>query len=170
MAPGYDLSGGAISDLGSIPATADLFNWSLLAVGILNVAAGVLLHRTNPSLSILLLFLVAGIGAAGAGIFTLGGAPGVHGLFALAAFAAFNLMPALLARRLSGIIRWLAVVASAVGLAFVAIMIVGDAGNSAVFGPIGHGGAERMIVYPPLLWLMAFGGYLMGEGSYNLQR
>ena len=31
----------------------------------------------------------------------------------------------------------------------------------AVFGPIGHGGAERMIVYPAMLWMLAFGGWLM---------
>jgi hypothetical protein len=31
----------------------------------------------------------------------------------------------------------------------------------AVFGPIGHGGMERMIVYPAMLWMMAVGGYLM---------
>jgi len=28
-------------------------------------------------------------------------------------------------------------------------------------GPIGPGGMERMIVYPALIWLIAFGGYLM---------
>ena len=27
---------------------------------------------------------------------------------------------------------------------------------------MGHGGAERMIVYPVMMWLMAFGGYLLG--------
>jgi hypothetical protein len=46
---------------------------------------------------------------------------------------------------------------------YVAIMIVGDAGNPAVFGPIGHGGAERMIVYPVMLWMLALGGYLMAD-------
>jgi hypothetical protein len=35
-----------------------------------------------------------------------------------------------------------------------------------VFGAIGHGGAERLIVYPVMLWMMAFGGYLMaGPGE-----
>ena len=40
-------------------------------------------------------------------------------------------------------------------------MVIGDAGNAAAFGPIGHGGTERMIVYPVMLWMLAFGGYLM---------
>ena len=38
MAPGYDLSGGAISDLGVIPSTAPLFNLSLILTGALNIA------------------------------------------------------------------------------------------------------------------------------------
>jgi hypothetical protein len=43
------------------------------------------------------------------------------------------------------------------------VMIVGDGGNPAVFGAIGHGGTERMIAYPAMLWLLAFGGSLMAE-------
>ena len=48
-----------------------------------------------------------------------------------------------------------------VGLAFVVLMVVGDAGNPAAFGAIGHGGAERMIVYPPMLWMLVLGGWLL---------
>ena len=33
----------------------------------------------------------------------------------------------------------------------------------AAFGPIGHGGTERMIVYPAMLWMLAFGGHLMAQ-------
>lgn len=29
--------------------------------------------------------------------------------------------------------------------------------------PIGHGRTERMIVYPVMLWMLAFGGSLMDE-------
>lgn len=49
-------------------------------------------------------------------------------------------------------------------------MVIGDAGNTAVFGPIGHGGAERMIVYPAMLWMMAFGGYLMADPTLSESR
>jgi anti-sigma-K factor RskA len=47
------------------------------------------------------------------------------------------------------------------GIAFVVVMIIGDGGNPAIFGVIGHGGAERLIVYPVMLWMLALGGYLM---------
>ena len=56
----------------------------------------------------------------------------------------------------------IAALAGVVGLAFVVIMVIGDAGNPAMFGPIGHGGTERMIVYPVMLWMVAFGGSLFG--------
>jgi hypothetical protein len=59
--------------------------------------------------------------------------------------------------------RWVSMFAGLAGFAYVVVMIIGDAGNPAVFGAIGHGGAERMIVYPAMLWMLAFGGYLMGS-------
>jgi len=66
----------------------------------------------------------------------------------------------------SGPMRWVCVFAGLIGFVYVAIMIIGDGGNPAVFGAIGHGGAERMIVYPAMLWMLAFGGYLMaGRGD-----
>ena len=57
----------------------------------------------------------------------------------------------------------LSLLAGIVGLAFVGLMVVGDSGNPAVFGPIGHGGAERMIVYPVMLWMLVFGSFLMAD-------
>jgi len=43
------------------------------------------------------------------------------------------------------------------------LMFLGDAGIADLFGPIGHGGTERMIVYPAMIWAMGFGGYLMAS-------
>jgi hypothetical protein len=51
--------------------------------------------------------------------------------------------------------------AGAIGIVFVVVMIIGDSGNPAVFGVLGHGGSERLIVYPVMLWMLALGGYLM---------
>jgi hypothetical protein len=67
MAPGYDIGGGAISDLGVIPETAVLFNLSLVAVGALNLAGGILLYRSDGRAWLLVIYALAGIGAAGAG-------------------------------------------------------------------------------------------------------
>lgn len=161
MAPGYDMAGGAISDLGTYPETALLFNTSLVAVGLLNIVGGYAYYRIHGRRGILAIFVLAGIGAAGAGLVPLNTSD-LHGLFALVAFLFFNLEALACATLVTGPARWLSLVAGLIGLAFVVLMIIGDSGNSAVFGPIGHGGAERMIAYPPMLWLMAFGGYLLG--------
>ena len=159
MAPNYDVAGGAISDLGMIAETATMFNVSLVAVGALNLAGGWLFFRSHGRASILATFVVAGIGAIGAGLVPLN-ASDLHGLFALTAFLFFNLEALASATVLSGPIRAISVAACAAGLAFVVLMVIGDSGNPGVFGAIGHGGAERMIVYPVMLWMLAFGGYL----------
>ena len=164
IAPGYDYAGGAISDLGVIDETATLFNVSLIAVGVLNLLGGYLFYRGHGRRWVFAPFALAGIGAIGAGLVTLD-TSGFHGLFALLAFVFFNLEALASAAVLRGPMRILSLASGAVGLVFVAIMIVGDAGNPAVFGPIGHGGAERMIAYPAMLWLLAFGGFLMATAS-----
>ena len=89
----------------------------------------------------------------------------MHGLFALVAFVAFNAETLVCATLVRGFMRWIAVAAGVVGFAYLIVMILGDTGNTAVFGPIGHGGSKRLIVYPPMIWLMIFGGYLMGRGA-----
>ena len=164
MAPDYDMSGGAISDLGTIDETALLFNVSLVATGLLNGAAGVLLYRATGRRSILAVFAVAGLGAAGAGLVPLDRSD-LHGIFALLAFLVFNLEALVIGAAVAGPMRAVSWIAGLVGIGFVVLMVIGDGGNPTVFGVIGHGGAERMIVYPVMLWLLAFGGYLMGTGS-----
>jgi hypothetical membrane protein len=160
MAPGYDVAGAAISDLGTIAETAALFNVSLVLVGVLNIAGGWLFARAHGHGLVLGLFVVAGIGAIGAGLFPLDSG-GPHGLFALVAFLAFNLEALAVAAVVTGPMRVLSLLAGVIGLVFVGLMVVGDGGNAAAFGPIGHGGTERMIVYPAMLWMLALGGSLM---------
>ena len=169
MAPGYDIAQGAISDLGVIEETALLFNLALIAVGLLNLASGILLYRIHGRGWILAIFGLAGIGAAGAGLVPLDTSD-MHGIFALAAFLFFNLQAIACAAIVRGPMRVISLLAGIVGLAFVVIMVIGDSGNPAIFGPIGHGGAERMIVYPAMLWMLAFGGYLMANPPTETER
>jgi hypothetical membrane protein len=166
MVPGYDFRGGAISDLGVFSETALLFNLSVVVLGILNLLGGYFFYRLHGKRWLLAIFAVAGVGAIGTGLFPLD-TGGLHSLFALVAFLFFNVQALASATRVTGVVRALAVIAGVVGLVFVVLMAIGDAGNTAAFGPIGHGGTERMIVYPVMLWLIAFGGYLLGGGDHG---
>ncbi|KAB1193511.1 DUF998 domain-containing protein [Haloferax sp. MBLA0076] len=162
MVPGYDFNAAAISDLGVFPETAMLFNVSLVVVGVFNLLGGYAFYRTHGKRWLFALFGVAGLGAIVAGLFPLGTSD-LHSLGALLAFLFFNLQAIGSATRAEGPMKVLSVLLGLAGLVFVVLMVVGDGGNTAVFGPIGHGGTERMIVYPPMMWLVAFGGYLMAS-------
>lgn len=162
MAPGYDIAQGAISDLGVIDETQLLFNASLFAVGALNLVAGYLLYRAHRRFWIMAVFFLAAVGAAGAGLVPLD-TNDLHGIFALTAFLFFNVQAVAVGTLVNGPMRAVSWIAGLAGIGFVVLMVIGDAGNPGVFGPIGHGGAERMIVYPVMLWLMGFGGYLMAD-------
>jgi hypothetical membrane protein len=109
------------------------------------------------------------VGATGAGLVPLNTSE-LHSLFALFAFLFFNVEALACSAVVSGPLRPISALAGVVGLAFVVLMVIGDAGNAAAFGVIGHGGAERMIVYPSMLWMLAFGGYLMAAPDSEAAR
>jgi hypothetical membrane protein len=162
MAPGYDAHGGAISDLGVIGDSALLFNGMLIAIGAMNALGGYVFFRSHGRRWLLAVSVLAGIGAAGAGLFPLT-TGGLHSIFALVAFVFFNVEALATALVVAGPLRAISLLAGFVGLAYVAVMVIGDGGNPAIFGAIGHGGAERMIAYPPMVWLIALGGWLIAR-------
>ncbi|MFB6086487.1 MAG: DUF998 domain-containing protein [Halodesulfurarchaeum sp.] len=161
MVPDYSYRTAAISDLGVHPETALFFNASLLVVGVLNLLAGVSFHRIHGNRWLLLTYAIASVGAAGVGLVPLGSGP-LHGFFALIAFLFFNLEAIGSGRKTGGTIRKLSVLAGAIGLGFLVAFVLGGSGVTAVFGPFGYGGTERMIVYPVLTWALVFGGFLLG--------
>ena len=162
IAPGYDYSAAAISDLGVIGQTAVLFNVTLLAVGVLNLAGGYFFYRQHRSVAVFVPFVLAAIGAIGAGIFPLSTGT-THSLFALVAFVFFNVEAIATAFVVPPIMSVISALAGIVGLVYVVLMVIGDGGNPVVFWIIGHGGTERMIAYPAMLWLVGLGGYLIGR-------
>ncbi|AWB28612.1 DUF998 domain-containing protein [Halococcoides cellulosivorans] len=169
MVSGYDFQGGAISDLGVFPETALLFNLSLIVAGVINLLGGYAFYRLHGRGWLLAIFAIASVGAIGAGLFPLD-TGGLHSLAAVLAFVFFNVEAIGSASVLGGAMRALSVVAGVVGLVFIGLMVVGDAGTTAAFGPIGHGGTERMIIYPVMIWLIAVGGALVGANHVDDRR
>jgi hypothetical membrane protein len=162
MVPGYDFGASAISDLGTFPETALVFNASLVAVGVLNLAGAYYYYRVHGKRWLLGVGVLASLGAALAGLVPLG-VSDLHSIGALFAFLFFNVQAIGLGVTTRGALRYAGALAGVLGIAFLALMIVGDAGNPGVFGAINHGGAERMIVYPVMLFMVAFGGSLLGR-------
>lgn len=176
--PGYSTSQNDISDLGATrppnsvikqPA-ATIFAATLAVGGVLLIARAYFIHRglgtgrAATALSILLaLFGVSALGVAAFNGST-EGSLAIHTLFSLLAFTLGGLAAIVSYGVLRAPFRELSVVLGVIALAGLAINIVyGDA--NPIFGLIGLGGAERWIVYPAVLWLIGFGGYLMGQST-----
>ncbi len=155
LAPGYDIHEQPISDLGIIPETALLFNLSLLILGALMIASGLILHRASPARLVTALYLAVGIGVIGVGLFDLNSA--IHGLFALISFVSINLLAIAVATKVRGPMRLISALAGVIGLIGLGLHI------NEMNGALGPGGMERVIVYPPIIWLLTYSGYLMSR-------
>lgn len=163
IAPDYSMHDNAISDLGTIAETELLFNSSLFLIGLLNLAAGYVLYKVVRDRKVLIVFALGGIGAMGAGLIPLDNPTGVHGLFALFAFVFLN-VEAMVAGRLAKFpLDKISLLLGVLGIIFVPVMIMVDSGSLDVTGSVGHGGVERMIAFPCLVWMLVFGGYLISS-------
>ena len=167
--PGYSVSANYISDLGVGPS-AIIFNASVFTLGLLILAA-IYLQRHNPNQKTLnILLLLMAVAAMGVGIFTKdytlphGAVSSAAFFFAgLSAIASFKLLP-----------KTLAQISIALGAATLTALALFSAGmltsgsitstttyDSNFYLGLGPGGMERMIIYPTLMWLAAFGGHLI---------
>ncbi len=151
--PDYSVSTDAISALGVGP-TAALFNSSIILLGLLILAGAYLYHRTHGLWWITVPFFLLGIGPIGVGLFT-ENALALHGVFALDSFLFGGLVSILVSTRLPSPLRYISILLGVIGLVALVLFVTGN------YLGIGLGGMERMIVYPVLLWGIAFGAYLM---------
>lgn len=160
IAPGYSMNDNAISDLGTIPETETWFTITLFAIGVTNLMAGWFFLRSMGDKVLFIVFLLGSIGAMGAALIPLDNPSDMHGLFALMAFLFMNVEAVLVGLKLSGALKVISILAGLTGLVFMVMMIFVDSGSIDVSGSIGHGGVERMIAYPVLIWMVLIGGYL----------
>lgn len=166
--PGYSTAANTISDLGGsappesliVQPSAAVFDAAMIIAGFLALAGVVLIHRIFRDGWVTIPLAIFAIGVLGVGIFN--GTWGVvHALFALCAFIGGGVSAVVAARIVAPPFREISVilgVISLIALALAAIQAPG--GLVAIFG---IGGAERWIVYPVALWVIGFGGYLLGS-------
>jgi hypothetical membrane protein len=170
--PGYSVSQNYISDLGGaingtfVQPAAAVLDTTLVVGGLLIIGGAYAIHlvldkRVFPS-TFPLLIALAGIGSVGVGVFneTFGI---VHRLLSALTFIAGGFAAIAAFSQLKAPFRYFSVILGVIALVFA----IGPNITPAV-AFLGVGGAERWVIYPLVLWLVGFGGYLMGTSRSTM--
>lgn len=151
----------------------DVFNASIVIMGLLLVLAVILIRTGFPPRSTrtigLALLGIAAIGAIGVGFSPEDFNTNVHVLSAAVAFIAGNLALIVLGIAMFRDTRWdgyraYTMLSGLVGLVALALF------EAKVYGPLGVGGMERLIVAPLLLWAVLAGIHLARIPTYAAPR
>ncbi|WP_254273843.1 DUF998 domain-containing protein [Haloarcula marina] len=162
-----------ISDLGSTQPpnpvihepSATIFNSTMLLTGALVLVAAYFLHRSDGRREFTVSLAVFGAAVFGVGVFP-GNVTPWHGLAALLTFASGGVTAVLSSRVVT---RPFSLLCGALGAVSLLVLCSVFFYGLALRQPhplafLGSGGVERWVAYPLLLWVPAFGGYLLGEG------
>jgi hypothetical membrane protein len=147
------------------PAAA-IFDLTMIVTGAMILAATWFLHRALRRKAVTIPLVLLGAGVLGVGVFPLNHlAP--HTVFALLAFVAGGVGVILASRITDAPFRGLWTTLGVVSLVAITLGIF-----FLEWGPVadlGEGGIERRNAYPVVLWLVAFGSYLMAKAGGPLR-
>ena len=168
-----------ISDLGStVPPnpiihqpSATIFNSTMLVTGALILVSAYYVYRAMNRRGFPLALAIFGFGAFGVGVFP-GNVTPWHGLFALLTFFTGGITVVLSSRVVSRPFSFLCGLFGGISL-----LVLGSVffyglviGGPSPLEFLGSGGIERWVAYPLILWVPAFGGYLLGNTGNDLSR
>ena len=164
--PGYSVSANFISDLGvwGKPSAA-IFNPSTMIFGLTVLASAYFINKHFNNHLITALVALAGAGALGVGVFpentfVVHGIPVIHYISAFLAFVVGGISAISFYKVTKPPFRYLTVILGAstllAAILFYATRHIGYLG-------IGVGGMERMMAYPTLMAIIAFGGYTLAK-------
>jgi hypothetical membrane protein len=157
-----------ISDLGGTrpphglvtQPSAMIFDTTMLIAGVLLLAGAFALWRLYRDRLLTVVATLFGVGALGVGIFPGNTTP--HWFVAMIAFV-FSALTAIAAVRVtSAPFRFMSLAVGLLSLIALIVSFLGD--SSPIAKSIGIGGIERWVVFPMILWLAFFGGYLLASG------
>lgn len=155
-----------ISDLGAtdkgfiLHPSSYVFNATMLVAGAMIIIGAWFTHRALHRRAVTIPTGLLGVGVLGVGIFP-GNIHPWHPLFAFTAFLAGGVAVLLSYKVTPQPLRTIFAVMGTVSLLFtVAGVFLAEWGP---FGRLELGGVERWMVYPVVLWLVGFGGYLAGS-------
>ncbi len=168
-----------ISDLGSTrppdpiihEPSATIFNSTMLLTGALVLVAAYFVYRTVDRRGFPVALAIFGASIFGVGVFP-GNVTPWHGLFALLTFFTGGITAILSSRVVS---RPFSVLCGLFGGISLLVLVSVFFYGLVIRGPhplafLGSGGIERWVVYPLVLWILAFGGYLLGTADTTLRR
>jgi hypothetical membrane protein len=166
----YNTAKNAISDLGGtmpseggivLQPSAAIFDTTMLITGPMIIIGAYFVHRAFKRLGATIPLALLGLGVLGVGIFP-GNVPVMHPIIALIAFVSGGVAAILAYKVTSPPFRYISVALGVIALVSVVLgyFFLESWGFVAA---LGEGGIERWMVYPVLLWLTIFGGYLMGN-------
>jgi hypothetical membrane protein len=166
----YSTGANAISDLGGTEPpeaivrqpSATIFDTAMIVTGVLTLGGSWFVQRGFRRRSVSVPIAVLGIAAVGVGVFP-GNTGTIHALFAMAAFVSGGVAAITAAVVVRGPFRVVSVALGTIALLTLASYIA--LGDASPLGPLGLGGIERWIVYPTVLWLIAFGGWAAGRAE-----
>jgi hypothetical membrane protein len=140
--------------------SAAIFDATMLVTGGLILAGAWFVHRAVRRGAVTLATALLGIGVLGVGVFPLTN-PDVHTIFAIVAFYSGGIAVILSVRGAGRPFRYLWLVLGAVSLTAITLGIFLP--DWAPVAKLGEGGIERWNTYPIVLWLVAYGSYLLAR-------
>jgi hypothetical membrane protein len=169
---GYTTFNSEISDLGSTKPpiivihqpSASIFNYSMLAVGLLSLVASIYQHLHFRKFLFIIPIVLFSLGLVGVGLFP-GNISPYHGMCSLLAFLSGGLAAIFSFKIVSSPLNYFAIAFGFIGITTWVIVVFAQ---NLIVPFIGFGGTERWIVYPIMLWLTGLGGYLMNAKTNKI--
>ncbi len=157
-----------ISDLGASrppdsiihEPSSTIFNFTMMICGALVLISTFFVNRIYEDRIFTIFLGLFGLGIFGVGVFP-GNITPWHMIFAMLTFVSGGFVPIFSTRVVKAPFKYLGLIYGVISLGFLfSTVFLGDA-NPLNF--LEFGGIERWVVYPLLLWMTGFGGYLLGD-------
>jgi hypothetical membrane protein len=145
-----------------VQPSAGVFDGTMLASGVLILLGAWFAHRALCCKAVTIPTALLGLGVLGVGIFPLT-SPGMHTGFALLAFFSGGIAMLLSARGTPSPFRQLWTILGVVSLVAICLGLFVPGGGPVA--ALGEGGIERWNSYPIVLWLVAFGSFLISTAE-----
>jgi hypothetical membrane protein len=166
--PSYSVSANYVSDLGIGPFSL-VFNSSVFILGLLLLVGTYFLRHISELKTVNTLLFLMALSAMGVGVFNKDFTI-AHGAVSSLAFLFAGLSAITSAKVLKSPFSLISILLGAMTIGALVLYSIGMTTSGSLTGSIaydsnfylglGPGGMERMIVYPALMWLAGFSGYL----------